>query len=193
MKVGIYGGGFDPPHAGHINAAKSSLDFLGLDLLYIVPAFISPLKSSTPAATPGQRLEMCRIAFSFNKRIKICDFEIKREEISYTADTIKHFLDIYPKGTNTLYLIFGTDQLRQLDRWRNYNYIIENAVIAVVSRFKEGIDTAEVEKYKALGANIVLVDMEEIEVSSTDIRNGKNISLLDSKVKEYVDKNGLYK
>ncbi|NLN54790.1 MAG: nicotinate (nicotinamide) nucleotide adenylyltransferase [Clostridiales bacterium] len=193
MKTGIYGGGFDPPHTGHMKAAKAALEFLKLDLLYIVPAFISPLKEAVPAAPPENRLEMCRIAFDFDNRIEISDFEINQGKVSYTRDTIQYFLNKYPKPENTIYLIIGTDQLVQLDKWKDYGYIFKNTRLAVVPRNKEGIPRMEVEKYTAMGADITEIDIKETEISSTEIRQGKNLKLLDDKVKEYIIKNGLYK
>jgi nicotinate-nucleotide adenylyltransferase len=189
MKIGIYGGAFDPPHLGHIRAAKKSAEFLGLDLLYIVPAYIAPLKNG-PSATPEQRLEMCRIAFDGEKE-RICDYEIAKGGISYTKDTIKYFLELFPH--DTLYLIIGTDQFMQLDRWSEPEYIFSHAVIAVVPRYEDVIPEKEFEKYEKLGARLVRVEAEVTEVSSTEIRGGDRLGMLSNKVKEYIEANGLYR
>ncbi len=197
MKIGIYGGAFDPPHIGHVRAAKQATAFLGLDRLYIVPAFTAPLKNG-PAATPGQRLEMCRLAFisdtdneSENEKIIISDYEILKGGISYTKDTIGYFAGMFPGGE--LFLIIGDDQLAQLDRWREPEYIFANARIAVVPRHGDITNGAEYEKYRLLGADITKVDIGVTEVSSTEIRNGGKSGYLDNKVKEYIDLHGIYK
>ena len=189
MKIGIYGGAFDPPHMGHIRAAKRSVDFLGLDLLYIIPAYIAPLKHG-PSATPEQRLEMCCLAFD-SEKVKISDYEIAKGGISYTKDTIKHFIDLYPH--DVIYLIIGTDQLKQLDKWKEPEYIFKNTRIAVVSRYGDGIPEDELNKYSSMGATLISVDIDVTEVSSTEIRNGDRRELIDNKVKEYIDENGLYR
>ncbi|MDD4125222.1 MAG: nicotinate (nicotinamide) nucleotide adenylyltransferase [Eubacteriales bacterium] len=193
MKIGVFGGAFDPPHMGHIRAARRVLDFIGLDLLYIVPAYVAPLKEG-PSATPEQRLEMCRLAFSFDsEKAVISDYEIAKGGISYTKDTIRYFLTQYPDPSDTLYLIIGTDQLMQLNKWKKPEYIFANTHIAVVSRYGDGIPEKELEKYASQGARLIKVDIDVTEVSSTEIRCGDRCELIDNKVKEYIEAHGLYR
>ena len=132
MKIGIFGGTFDPPHIGHINICKEFLSRLSLDKLYVIPAFLPPhkeIKSNTPV---NKRFEMCEIAFSpISSKIEISDVEIKREGKSYTADTISYFKS---RGDDDLYLLCGTDMLLTLDEWYNPKYIFENAIIVLARR-----------------------------------------------------------
>ena len=105
MKIGIYGGTFDPPHLGHMEAAKAALDQLGLDRLLIIPDREPPHKDlAAEAATPQQRLDMAALmADGLGPRAEASDLELRREGKSYTADTVEELADKLglPKDTFT--------------------------------------------------------------------------------------------
>ena len=98
MKIGIYGGTFDPPHLGHMEAARSAMEQLGLDRLLIIPDREPPHKSmAEESASPEQRLEMARLmADGLGPRAEASDLELRREGKSYTADTVEILHELYP-------------------------------------------------------------------------------------------------
>lgn len=189
MKIGIFGGAFDPPHEGHARAAREAFDFLRLDLLFVVPAYLAPLKNE-PAAGARHRFNMCRLAFSGEnsvKKIQVSDIEIAKGKISYTEETVKHFLTLYPKAE--LFLILGDDQIEKLHLWKNPRYLAENVTFAVLKR--QDKETPPV--CGVPGARVVTVETAVTEVSSTEIRRGEKQELLNDKVREYIKQNGLYR
>ncbi|MDE5853675.1 MAG: nicotinate-nicotinamide nucleotide adenylyltransferase, partial [Ruminococcus sp.] len=87
MKIGIYGGSFNPVHNGHIHLALSATKELGLDKIYLVPSGISPHRSSAEYAPPEDRFEMLKIACTISEKLDVCDYEIKSARKSYTIYT----------------------------------------------------------------------------------------------------------
>lgn len=171
MKIGIYGGSFDPVHIGHVRLARFMLDTLGLDRLLIVPAYVSPFKRETNV-TPEDRLAMCRLAFP-DERFEVVSDEIDRGGKSYTVDTVKGIRERY--GENDYYLIIGSDQLLLFDKWYRFEDILADVTLCAVSRCASD-DRAELEsfadeKLRAYGPCIIC-DFEPVEISSTAIREG---------------------
>ncbi|WP_456404564.1 nicotinate (nicotinamide) nucleotide adenylyltransferase [Hydrogenimonas sp.] len=114
-KIAIFGGSFDPPHLGHIAVMKKALDRLDIDKLIVVPAYISPFKKGH-SAPPELRLKWLRAVTSFDPRIEVSDYEIRKEGKSYTVDTVAHFKRFF----DTIYLIIGADNLETLSQWHRY-------------------------------------------------------------------------
>ena len=117
MKIGIYGGTFDPPHLGHMEAAKAALDKLGLDRLLIIPDREPPHKDlAAEAATPQQRLDMAALmADGLGPRAEASDLELRREGKSYTADTVEKLHEQFPE--DELWLLMGTDMFLTVQNW----------------------------------------------------------------------------
>ena len=102
MKIGVYGGTFNPPHLGHLTAARAVFDLLKLDKLLLVPAGLPPHKA-LPAGSPTaeQRLEMTRLAaeqLGLGDRVQVLDLELRRQGKSYTADTLSQIRELYPEA-----------------------------------------------------------------------------------------------
>ena len=118
MKIGIYGGTFNPPHTGHLHAAKQAVQILDLDKLLLIPDRIAPHKE-IPAGSPvpQQRLEMLRIAAAGEPKMEVSDIELKREGASYSYLTVEALREIYPDAE--LYLLMGTDMFLSFDTWMN--------------------------------------------------------------------------
>lgn len=116
MRIGVYGGLFSPPHNGHVAAAKAFMEQMWLDVLYVVPTGIPPHKAPETAVTPMERLAMCERAFSHLEGVIISDMEIRRQGISYTADTLAE-IRAGCTPDSRLFLLMGTDMLLTLDRW----------------------------------------------------------------------------
>lgn len=201
FKLGIYGGTFAPIHNGHVAAARAFYDLLGLDRLLVIPAFIPPHKLSAGGDCPKTRLEMARLAFLDEKRkIEISDYEIQKKGTSYTYLTLQHFTDEKTK----LIFLCGEDMFLSLDEWKNPDIIFSLADIAFVRRYKYD-QKSEIEIKKAkeryeknYSARIIELDINPLEISSTEIR--KKASELESlsclvpkRVAEFIVNNRLYR
>ena len=120
MKLGIYGGTFNPPHLGHLTSARLALDALGLDALQFVPAATPPHKAlPVGSPVPEERLAMVELAADgllMPKRVGVSDMEFTRPGKSYTADTLEQLHAQYPGAE--LWLLMGTDMFLTLQYWR---------------------------------------------------------------------------
>ena len=132
-RIGIFGGTFNPPHIGHIAAARQVVAALDLGKLLMIPTNIPPHKQLPEgSASPEQRLEMVGIAASMIPMAEACDIEIRREGASYTADTVAALKEIYPEAT--LWLMIGTDMIDTFDRWYCPEKIVAHCRLAAVAR-----------------------------------------------------------
>ena len=198
MKIGIYGGTFNPPHTGHLHAAKQAVQILGLDKLLLIPDRIAPHKE-IPAGSPApeQRLEMLRIAAAGNAKMEVSDIELKREGASYSYLTVEALREIYPDAE--LFLLMGTDMFLSFDTWKNPQRITRNATLAVMYRGEKGeraaID-AQKKRFEAQGTKIELVENQILPISSTQLRRLIAFrcagEFLPSGVENYIRENGLY-
>lgn len=197
MKIGIFGGSFDPVHIEHIRVAQAAIQTLGLDRLLIMPAFAPPHKAGRVLADNQTRLETCRLAFSGVEKTEICDFEIAQGGVSYTYLTCLHFKETYPSAE--LFWLVGTDMLRDFPTWKNPETILSCATLAVCAR-NEKTDWVEREQksfFDRFGKNFVCVGYNGADVSSTKIRvlaaAGEDFSsFVEKAVFEYIRENGLY-
>lgn len=201
MRVGIFGGTFNPPHLGHINMCTLFLEEIKLDKLLVIPASVPPHKQIKSKTTTEQRLEMSKLAFaSISEKICISDIEVKREGKSYTADTIRELKSV---GYDDLYFLCGTDMLLTLDMWYKPEYIFNNATIVYIRRESEvendQLISNKIEHYKkCFNANILNIEAKPVELSSSMVRAAINSgndasSMLNSEVLEYIKENSLYK
>ena len=198
MKIGIYGGTFNPIHTGHIHAAKQAAEFLGLDKLLMIPDRIAPHKEiPSGSPTPQQRLEMLQLAVENEPGIEVSDMELKQEGPSYTYLTVEALREAYPDAE--LYLLMGTDMFLSFHTWRNPERITANAILAVMYRGEKG-EAAKIEARKAEmeaeGIRAVLVKNDTISISSTQLRRLIAFrcasEFLPSGVNDYIRDNGLY-
>ncbi len=200
MRIGIYGGTFDPPHIGHINACRQFLNAFELDKLFVIPAFVPPHKELNSNSTVQNRFEMTQIAFStISNKIEISDVEIKRKGKSYTADTISHFKDL---GFDEILFLCGTDMYLTLDEWYNPEYIFKNAIMVCArreaDRANDELITRKTELYlKNYNARIEMLDLDVIDISSSQIREqikqNQACDYLTTEVLLYIKNNGLYR
>ncbi len=179
-KIAIYGGSFNPIHNAHISIAQAFVKKLKPDKLLLIPTNIPPHKSSENMAQNRERLEMCQLAAKQIKKAEVCSIELEREGKSYTVDTLRQLSEIYPDSE--FYLIMGEDMFVSLLDWRQPEELFKLAVICTVAR--GGGDVTLLyemdEKYKAMGAETIVLDMKKSDISSTQIRaavyNDKSIS-----------------
>ena len=204
MKIGVYGGTFNPPHLGHVTAARAVFELLKLDLLLLVPDGQPPHKMLPPGSpTPEQRLEMTRLAceqLGLGEKVRTLDLELKREGRSYTAETLRQLHQQYPE--DELWLLMGTDMFLTLQAWREPGEILSLAGIAAFGRTEE--DTEELFSvqrdylYRTYPqARIFTLTIPGVvDVSSTELRTmlarGEGGNLLPPAVYGYILREGLY-
>ena len=195
MRIGIYGGAFNPVHKGHIKLAEEVKTKALLDKIIIMPSGQSPHKSSSSLVESEHRLEMCRLAFEGEDYI-ISDLEIKRQGKSYTVDTVAELKKIYPD--DELYLIMGSDMLLCFHKWYRYEDILSMATICATTR-QGDISIEELKNYSndVLGKQTLIIDFEPFECSSTKVRNAllsgdDGASMVSERVLSYIIERGLY-
>lgn len=204
MKIGIYGGTYNPPHLGHLTAARAVFDMLGLDRLLLIPAGMPPHKTM-PSGSPtaDQRLEMTRLAaeqLGLGQRVQTLDMELRREGKSYTADTLEILKQQYPE--DELWLLMGTDMFLTLQAWHRPEKILSLAGIAAFGRTEA--DTEELfavqREYLSKtypGARIFTLTIPGVvDISSTELREklvkGTGEQYLSPAVYGYILRHGLY-
>ena len=204
MKIGVYGGTFNPPHLGHLTAARAVFELLGLDLLLLIPAGLPPHKELPAGSpTPEQRLEMTRLAgeqLGLGDKVRTLDIELERGGRSFTSDTLAQLKAQYPDSE--LWLLMGTDMFLTLQAWHEPEKILSLAGIAAFGRTEE--DTEELFStqreylYKTYPqARIFTLTIPGvIDVSSTELREklakGEGGNLLAPAVYGYILREGLY-
>ena len=138
MKIGIYGGTFNPPHNGHITAAQAAIQQLELDKLLLIPDKIPPHKElPSGSANEQQRYEMTVLAAGkLGKIAEVTDMELRRPGKSYTSDTLRELQERYPG--DELFLLMGSDMFLSFQEWREPEAICQMAILAPFSRTEEG-------------------------------------------------------
>lgn len=203
MKLGIYGGTFNPPHLGHLAAARFALDALELDRLEFVPAAAPPHKT-LPEGGPsaGQRLEMVELAADGllqPQKVSVSGMELRRPGKSYTADTLEQLQSANPGAE--LWLLMGTDMFLTLQNWREPEVITRLAGICTFARTQsdsgELLETQARYLEKTFGARTCVLQLPHIvDVSSTRLREllaqGKGQEYLSPAVYGYIIRQGLY-
>ncbi len=174
MKVGIFGGSFDPIHEGHVNLAKYVLDHTDLDEVWLMVSPRNPLKDHGPIAIDQQRLEMAQLAVEGIPGIRVSDFEFHLPIPSYTYKTLTELKKAYPDID--FRLIIGGDNWADFDRWRNPEEILTEFGVIVYPRPGETLATPPLDPslltLDSLQKNTVfLQDAPQMPISSTQIRN----------------------
>lgn len=194
MRIGLFGGSFDPVHKEHVKLARSAVSALGLDRLYILPSFVAPHKLSGSNADGEARAELCKIAFQGVAEAVVDDFELSRGETSYSYITCAHFRGLFPEAE--IFFLVGADMLENFPQWRRPEEILKNVTLAACGR-ADGDVRASAERVKALyGKEPVLIPFTGEDVSSTRIRIelafGKDPAGLDGAVLARIRERGLY-
>jgi nicotinate-nucleotide adenylyltransferase len=132
MKLGLFGGSFDPVHLGHLLVAQVAIEGLGLDKLFFVPAAQSPFKPDSRPAPASARLQLLRLALAGRTNCEIDDQEIRRGGVSHTVDTLRDYAKKFP-GAELFYLI-GADHVAKLNEWRDPIELAKLAEFVVIPR-----------------------------------------------------------
>ncbi len=192
MKIGVFGGSFNPPHKMHHNIALQLLNKNYVDKIIYVPTG-SKYMYKDNLLSDKNRLDMLKLMINNDKRCIVSDYELKNRVV-YTYETLNYFKKCYPK--DTIYFVCGTDNLSYIDKWEKGIEILENYKILVIRREAEDISSL-LKKYKKYQDNIIITDVTPSTLSSTLIRekinNNEEISdYLDESVLKYIKENHLY-
>ena len=200
MKIGIMGGTFDPIHNGHLMLGETAYHQYQLDKVWFMPNGNPPHKKQTNIGTNAlKRMEMVKLAIEDKEYFMLQDYEVKKESVSPTYQTLAHFKEIYPD--DTFYYIIGADSLFSIERWLHPELIFPNCIILAACR--DEVNSSEemnrqieylCEKYNA---KIRFLASPLVDVSSSELRKMMKekrlfTGLIPQKVEEYITKEGLY-
>ncbi len=196
MRIGIFGGSFNPPHNGHLHLAKSVHDALQLDEVWLVPAKQPPHKSAAAYAPAEDRLEMCRLAAQTYPWMRAEDYELRQDGVSYSYYTVTHFAKNYPDAE--FFFLIGGDMLRIFKKWYRWQDILQYTAIAAIAREpQEYAELAKCAQELRQYGEIHLLNVETITISSTKIRDNvqkrqNNSCYLPEKIVQYINERNLY-
>ncbi len=199
MKIGIFGGSFDPAHLEHYRLCAHAIEALKLDKLIVVPARIPPHKKNAVLAKEEDRLNMLNITFRSLKKVEISDYEFKNDGASYTYLTLEHFKALYKDCD--LYFLIGADMLDDFPTWRYPERILNAAFLFVTHRTGEDVEGARlrfIKAFKDYENKLLFSPYVGGSLSSSKIRNysSLNISLsglVSEGVEDYIKTHSLYK
>lgn len=189
MRLGIFGGTFNPPHTAHLIGAELVREKFCLDKVLFIPTYI-PSHKERPQVPPAARLKMIHIAIKDHPSFQLLDLEIKRREVSYTIDTVREIMR--ENQQDSLYLIMGTDQALEFREWKEPEILLNLLEFIIITR--PGYDKKKIDKVLWEKADFFELN---IDISSTMIRdrikNGKSIKyIVPEGVREYIISNKLY-
>jgi nicotinate-nucleotide adenylyltransferase len=172
MRIGVFGGTFDPPHVGHLLVAVDALEALDLDRIVLVPAGTQPLKAGAINAPAAERLAMARLLVADDPRFEVDPLEIERGGLSFMVDTLGALAERW-RGAE-LFLLVGADVLATFDRWREPERVRELATMVVMTRADDAMAAEMADAAGTLpalpGGAPLRVRTRRVDVSSTEIR-----------------------
>lgn len=197
MRIGLYGGTFDPIHTGHLIVIENAINYMNLDKVIILPSSNPPHKKHKKKTATNIRVEMVAEAIKDNDKIILSTYESTDQTVRYTHETIRYFKKYFPE--DEIFYILGEDSFLTIDTWRNYEDILDENII-VFTRSNIDSDSELVKKVEIIkkdNPNIFLINNLNINISSTLIRglvkDKKSIKyLVSDEVKYIIEKRGLY-
>ena len=220
MRLGLFGGTFDPIHFGHLRAALEVKEGFDLDQIVLIPAAVPPHKTDRQVTDAADRLRMAQMAVEGNSVFTVSDIELKRSGPSYSIDTIGHFKTSSPEDTE-IYFISGLDAFLEIDTWHSYADLLKQVVFIVIARpifdcrdlsshwkrLEDFLKSKISSKYKRSASScfehpeappIYTFDVTSLDISSTRIRErikvGHSIQfLVPQRVEDYIKTRGLYR
>ena len=197
MKVGIFGGSFNPPHIAHLILVESIRDQFDLDQILWIPGYIPPHKTHLRLADASHRLAMTRLATANNPHFTVSDMEIERAGVSFTVDTVRLLQQENPD--TTYYLVIGEDSLFDFMTWRDPESILEMVQLLVYRRPGKHHNEPDVPAYVVshFPDRVLFADAPLLEISSVSIRKrlkaGKSIQhRVPDAILDYILKHNLY-
>jgi nicotinate-nucleotide adenylyltransferase len=220
MRIGLFGGTFDPIHIGHLRAASEVREGFDLDQIFFIPAASPPHKTFGRVTDAADRLKMVELSVSDHSGFTVLDVELKRSGPSYTIDTIYHLKKSQSKNCE-IFFILGLDAFLEIDTWKSYQELLKQVAFIVITRpILDGKDLSSSWKmledflkskisddYKFCDSSfcfqhpkarpIYIFDVTSLDISATRIRElvnkGASISfLVTEKVENYIKTRGLY-
>ncbi len=189
LRLGIYGGTFDPVHLGHLILARDALEQFKLDAVLFVPAARSPFKAARPLAPDARRLGMLKLALKSEPRFWLSRCDLDRPAPSYAIDTAQEIGEAFPRAR--LFWLIGADQLEGLDRWHRAAELRQLVTFALLPRGKAPADIV-------LPGVLSLPRPRQIDISATEIRHRVKSRLpidhlVPSSIAAYIHRHGLYR
>lgn len=170
MKIGLFGGTFDPIHIGHMILMENVINNLDLDKIYVLPNSNPPHKLENKKTALNLRLKMVNEAIKDNPKLEINDYDYRDNEIHYTFETINYFKKSYPN--DEFFFIMGEDSFLDIEKWKNYKEILkENLIIFKRYSNKNFSLISKINQVRKYNKNIYLIDNIALDISSTLIRN----------------------
>jgi len=190
MKIGVFGGTFDPPHNGHLIVAEYVRHRLGLNRIIFVPSWISPHKQERQVTDASCRLSMLRAAVQGTPGLEVSDVEVRRGGVSYTVDTLRRL------ATDTraeLFLLIGADNFIEFGTWHQPEEILSLARLVVMTRPGSPLPVEP-----GLPPEVIHVDVPDIKVTATEVRTRVRAErsirhLVPERVEKYIQEQHLYK
>jgi nicotinate-nucleotide adenylyltransferase len=214
MRIGLFGGTFDPIHWGHLRSAEEVREAFALDRILFIPTSKPPHKRGQTTTPAGDRLAMVRLAVAKNPGFAVSTVEIRRAGISYSIDTVRYFV-ARSKGEDSFFFILGLDAFREIGTWKDYNKLFPLCNFVVTSRpgsrdtnpFRGSsiavkgqfcYDSKQKMYHHRSGTSLQFLKLTDFAVSASDIRErvtqGKSIRyLVPSAVEAYIKRGGLYR
>jgi len=172
LRIGIYGGTFNPPHIGHVRSSEAAALSLGLDLLIVVPSGTPPHKPLPDGTPPADmRLYMTRSAFADTRNTIVSDIEARKTAASFTIDTVGSIKQDYPGAE--IFLLVGTDMFQSLETWKDANELIRAVTPAVFSRGPEDLERiggCARALYARRGVRTEIMHNDVVDISSSELR-----------------------
>ena len=194
MRIGLFGGTFDPPHLGHMQIAQAALEQVPLDEVLWIPANRNPLKVG-PQTDRRKRLHMCRLAIEGHERMAVSDIETTRRGESYLVETLEEIRMVLP---GEYWFVLGMDALAQFPTWKEPERVLELCRLAVFARPGTDLETTLSRLGPEARERVDVVSSPVRAVSSSNIRkavaSGEDVShVLAPAVYDYIKRNGLYR
>ena len=198
--IAILGGSFNPIHNGHLKLAIKAYESFPVSKVLIIPNYSTYYKEDAGKDATSDRVEMVKLAIKDYPYMEFSDIEIRRAGVTYTIDTIEELLNDDP--SLKIYFIIGGDSLQYIDKWKRAEELLSK--VTILTAVRDDVDTKKSRrliadlKSRYVNADIRLMDMKGVVISSSDIRNrvmaGISIEgLVPPQVEEYIINNGLYK
>lgn len=198
MRLGVFGGTFDPVHLGHLAVARGALQHLVLDEVVFMPAGRPWMKEGVYLAEGYHRLAMVELAIDGQHGFSTSDMELRREGLTYTVDTLREMANS-SQGENDVHLILGADAYSSFELWKEPSEILGMCTLAVAARPGGGEpDFRKLDRLLAENTEkAIAVPVEQLDISGSDIRDRliRGLSLtgyVPEKVEKYIYEHGLY-
>ena len=196
IKVGIMGGTFDPIHIGHLILAMEAINYKNLDEVWFIPTGNPNFKQDKNVTDKQKRFEMVKIATQDNKKFNVCDYEINKNGVTYSWETMKYLRENYDYD---FYFIMGEDSLMSVETWKNAEDFLKNTKILACIRRQEEMSKLDVkiDDLKSKGYFVEKIPTSFIDISSTKIREKVQSNqdfryFVPNQVFEYIVRNKLY-